>query len=239
MVKYHGKVWKNRWLAKELAKMLNTQGLKDNGKLWKKHVKQWKEIVKKWKTSQGRKQQSLQTKVSVRTQALLWICCTCHLHVLAERQSRALVGVLNTDEAWQLKRCETIWRAIDATCWLDELKACNLVTKNIDVAVRIATLTPQMGLCVSHDECHWSCIVCHFQDTITWEAQKHSKGFLKETPLFQTASCAQRKLLVSCFAFESVNFVAGNYVYLPIPFFLTLGCKMQLRRWHWHGASLY
>jgi len=38
-------------------------------------------------------------------QALLWICGACHLHVLAERQSRAIVGVLNTEEAWQLKLC--------------------------------------------------------------------------------------------------------------------------------------
>eukprot|EP00434_Breviolum_minutum_P025626 symbB.v1.2.022643.t1/scaffold2018.1/size92264/3 len=30
--------------------------------------------------------------------ALLWICGACHLHVLAERQSRGIVGVLNTDE---------------------------------------------------------------------------------------------------------------------------------------------
>eukprot|EP00434_Breviolum_minutum_P036258 symbB.v1.2.032122.t1/scaffold3796.1/size50198/2 len=30
--------------------------------------------------------------------ALLWICGACYLHVLAERQSRGIVGVLNTDE---------------------------------------------------------------------------------------------------------------------------------------------
>ena len=79
-MKYHGKVGKTNNKAEDF---------KENGKIWKKHVKG----IARPKT----------TNIFC-TQALLWICGACHVHVLAERQSRGIVGVLNTDEeAGQLK----------------------------------------------------------------------------------------------------------------------------------------
>ena len=67
----------------------------------------------KGRYSENERHHKAESNQHVCMQALLWICGACHLHVLAERQSRAIVGVLNPDEeAWQLKLCQTIFKSL-------------------------------------------------------------------------------------------------------------------------------
>ena len=108
MVKFHGKVRKNRWFVKEKK----AEHFKENGKVWKKHLKQWKEDSQKMKDIARPKTTNIfRTGLAVDLRRMP-STCPCRA---------SIQGYRGSSQSWGGLAVETL------SCWLgDTLKALSL-----------------------------------------------------------------------------------------------------------------